>query len=94
MQNNIWGLGNEGYITSSGALNFYLKDHLGSVRAVIDENNSVISGQDYDAWGYLLQGREYHSDGSVYKFTGKERDSESEFDNRIEENKNLLRNSD
>ena len=45
MQNNIWGLGNEGYITSSGALNFYLKDHLGSVRAVIDENNSVISGK-------------------------------------------------
>jgi len=23
MQNNIWGLGNEGYITSSGALNFF-----------------------------------------------------------------------
>ncbi|MBK8983194.1 MAG: hypothetical protein IPM38_12950 [Ignavibacteria bacterium] len=80
MQNNIWGLGNEGYITSSGALNFYLKDHLGSVRAVIDENNSVISSQDYDAWGYIMQGREYHSDGSVYKFTGKERDPESEYD--------------
>jgi len=80
MQNNIWGLGNEGYITSAGALNFYLKGHLGSVRAVIDENNSVISSQDYDAWGYLLQGREYHSDGSVYKFTGKERDAESEYD--------------
>jgi len=80
MQNNIWGLGNEGYITSSGALNFYLKDHLGSIRAVIDENNSVISGQDYDAWGYLLQNREYHSDGSVYKFTGKERDPESKYD--------------
>ncbi len=89
MQNNIWGLGNEGYITSSGALNFYLKDHLGSVRAVIDENNSVISSQDGacprvllagNAWGYLLQGREYHIDGSDYKFTGKERDSESEYD--------------
>gem|GEM_PF-3029504 len=80
MQNNIWGLGNEGYITSAGALNFYLKDHLGSIRAVTDENNSLISGQDYDAWGYILQGREYHSEGSVYKFTGKERDQESEYD--------------
>jgi len=80
MQNNIWGLDNEGYITSAGALNFYLKDHLGSIRAVTDENNSVISSQDYDAWGYLMQGREYHSEGSVYKFTGKERDKESEYD--------------
>jgi len=80
MQNNIWGLGNEGFITSAGALNFYLKDHLGSIRAVINENNEVISSQDYDTCGYLLQGREYHSDGSVYKFTGKERDSESEYD--------------
>ncbi|HRJ98775.1 MAG TPA: RHS repeat-associated core domain-containing protein [Ignavibacteria bacterium] len=80
MQNNIWGLGNEGYITSAGALNFYLKDHLGSIRAVTDENNSVISAQDYDCWGYLMQSRQYDSDESVYKFTGKERDEESFYD--------------
>ncbi|HRJ98773.1 MAG TPA: RHS repeat-associated core domain-containing protein [Ignavibacteria bacterium] len=80
MQNNIWGLGNEGYITSAGALNFYLKDHLGSIRAVTDENNSVISAQDYDCWGYLMQSRQYDSDESVYKFTGKERDMESFYD--------------
>ena len=78
-QNNIWGLGNEGYITSSDVPNFYMKDHLGSIRAVTDENNSVISAQDYDAWGYLLQSREYESNESVYKFSGKERDKESSY---------------
>jgi len=79
-QNNIWGLGNEGYITSTGELNFYLKDHLGSVSAVTDDKNSVISAQDYDAWGYIYEGRSYESNEDKFKFTGKERDEESEYD--------------
>jgi RHS repeat-associated protein len=79
-QSTIWGLGNEGYITSSDFPNFYAKDHLGSIRAVSDENNSVISSQDYDAWGYLLQSRIYESNQSIYKFTGKERDKENNYD--------------
>ncbi len=79
-QNNIWGLGNEGYITNSDFPNFYVKDYLGSIRAITDENNSVISAQDYDAWGYLMQSRVYESDGSVHKFIGKERDKENNYD--------------
>jgi len=55
MQNNIWGLGNEGYITSTGALNFYLKDHLGSTRAVVNGNGTVLAGYDYDAWDIFLK---------------------------------------
>ncbi|MBV6479652.1 MAG: hypothetical protein HGGPFJEG_02439 [Ignavibacteria bacterium] len=79
-QNNIWGLGNEGYITNLDFPNFYVKDYLGSIRAITDENNSVISAQDYDAWGFLLQSRTYESDESIYKFTGKERDKENNYD--------------
>ncbi|MDZ4712109.1 MAG: RHS repeat-associated core domain-containing protein [bacterium] len=77
---NVWGLDNEGKIDNSGNPFFYLKDHLGSVRSITDANLGVVSSQDYDAWGYLLQGRQYDSDESVYKFTGKERDKESEYD--------------
>ena len=45
-----------------------------------NENDEVISAQDYDCWGYLLEDRTYESDESVHKFTGKERDEESEYD--------------
>jgi len=60
-------------------LYFYLKDHLGSIRAVA-QGNKIISSQDYDAWGYLLENRVYESDESIYKFTSKERDDESKYD--------------
>ncbi len=88
-QTNIWGIGNEGYITTSDVPNFYLKDHLGSIRIVTNENDEIISAQDGacprvllagDALGYLLEGREYESDVSVYKFTGKQRDEENLYD--------------
>jgi len=61
------------------------KDHLGSIRAVLDTTNSVISAQDYDAWGYILENRQwidpllpFGEDGRGYKFTGKERDKDLE----------------
>ncbi len=79
-QTNIRGLGHEGHITTSDVPNFYLKDHLGSIRIVTNENDEVISAQDYDCWGYLLESRTYESDESVYKFTGKERDEKSNYD--------------
>jgi RHS repeat-associated protein len=88
-QTNIWGFGHEGYITTSDAPNFYLKDHLGSIRIVTNENDEVISAQDGacprvllegDAWGYLMEGRTYESDESVYKYTGKQRDVENLYD--------------
>lgn len=59
---------------------FYLKDHLGTVRAVIDTANNVVSAQDVDCWGYLMQNRTYQSDNAKYKFTSKERDVESNYD--------------
>ncbi len=77
---NIYGFENEGYLDSGGDDYFYLKDHLGSVRVVLDEEAQVYSAQDFDGWGYLMEGREYNSEASKYKYTGKERDEESGYD--------------
>jgi len=78
-QRNVYGLDNVGYIDASGGKYFYLKDHLGSVRVVIDTNTTVVSAYDYDPWGYPFQDRTYEagSTGQRYKFTAKERDLES-----------------
>jgi len=80
IQWNVYGLDNIGKINSNESKYYYLKDHLGSVRAEVNENGGVVSSQDYDAWGYLLEDRKYQMDSSRYKFTGKERDVESDYD--------------
>jgi len=59
---------------------YYHKDHLGSIRAVVNSSNELESAQDYDPWGYLLSGRAYQSSESKFKFTEKERDEESFYD--------------
>ena len=60
-------------------LQFYLKDHLGSIRATIYDNK-LMSAQDYDAWGYILEGRTYESEEGKFKYTAKERPVESFYD--------------
>jgi len=79
VQYNVFGLDNVGYIDASGGKYFYLKDHLGSVRVVIDTNATVVSAYDYDPWGYPLQNRTYDAGSTTqrYKFTNKERDLET-----------------
>ena len=56
---------------------FYIKDHLGSVRVVLNSDNQIVSAIDYDCWGYPLENRSYQSDNIDYKFTGKQRDAET-----------------
>ncbi|MBX7046520.1 MAG: RHS repeat-associated core domain-containing protein [Ignavibacteria bacterium] len=52
---------------------------MGSIRAVTNSANEVISAYDYDAWGYKL--REWKSGNDAkYRFTGKERDNETGYD--------------
>nr|NIR50847.1 hypothetical protein [candidate division KSB1 bacterium]NIR71410.1 hypothetical protein [candidate division KSB1 bacterium]NIS26312.1 hypothetical protein [candidate division KSB1 bacterium]NIT73075.1 hypothetical protein [candidate division KSB1 bacterium]NIU26982.1 hypothetical protein [candidate division KSB1 bacterium] len=37
---------------------YFLKDHLGSIRATVDaESDTVVGYDDYDAWGLILAGR-------------------------------------
>jgi len=69
---------------SSGNLLYYFADHLGSSRTIAE----VLSGQDtatlcYDADFYPFGGERAYTDtcSQNYKFTGKERDTESNLDN-------------
>ena len=43
---NVWGTDNVGKIDAVGEKFFYLKDHLGTVRVVLDETNNIISAND------------------------------------------------
>ncbi len=57
---------------------YYLKDHLGSVRATVNEVGEVVSYDDYDPWGLTLADRSMNIAQSDLpnKFTGKERDTD------------------
>jgi RHS repeat-associated protein len=63
---------------------YFLKDHLGSIRATVLDSATapVIGYDDYDPWGYALALRTkaipnaYLQGASKNKFTGKERDEE------------------
>ena len=75
---NVWGLGNEGRITSEGTRYYYIKDHLGSTRAVLNDNNELVEAIDYDPWGHIA--RYWTTSPTKYKFTGKELDNETGYD--------------
>jgi RHS repeat-associated protein len=63
---------------------YFLKDHLGSIRATVLDSATapVIGYDDYDPWGYPLAQRTkaipnaYLQGASKYKFTRKERDDD------------------
>ena len=78
-----WNVGKEGKIDADQKKYFFIKDHLGTVRAVIDTAYNVVEANDVDIWGYRLMDREYNSSvtDNDYLFTGKERDNEkSDYD--------------
>jgi RHS repeat-associated protein len=77
---NIGGRDNEGYLKTDDTKYYYIKDHLGSIRVILDQNINIVSAQDYDMWGSLMEGRSFDSYKGKYKFTGKERDTESNYD--------------
>jgi len=80
---NVWSGGEiTGRINYSESLgrNYYLKDHLGTIRVVLDEDKAILSANDLDMWGYYLQDRTYSTTNTKNKFTGKERDQESSYD--------------
>ena len=78
---NIWGSDNVGRIKGNGDKEFYIKDHLGSIRCVVDESSNILSSQDFDVWGHKINGRNYvAAKPGKYQFTSKERDLESDYD--------------
>ena len=59
-----------------------VKDHVGSIRVTVDAAGTVVAYNDYYPFGMLMEGRNYASGAwdAGYKFTGKERDIETNYD--------------
>ena len=57
---------------------YYLADHLGSTRALVDESGSVTATYDYRPYGKVLASS--GTDATRFRFTGHERDAESNLD--------------
>ena len=56
---------------------YYIKDHLGSTRAVVDDGGNVLETFDYYPFGLLMPQRNSAGANTLEKFTGKERDTEA-----------------
>ena len=66
---------------SSGSATYYVTDHLGSSHIVTNSSGAILDDSDYYPFGGE---RSYSSSsGNNYKFTGKERDSESGLDDFV-----------
>ena len=61
------------YSSNSWAANYYITDHLGSVRAVTDAEGEVLGTSDYMPYGSEISSRSNTT--TDYRFTGKERQS-------------------
>jgi RHS repeat-associated protein len=59
---------------------YYLLDHLGSTRAIVDEDGDVKVCYDYYPFGLNMRQTIVSGDEAMYKFTGKERDDGSNYD--------------
>ena len=60
---------------------YYIKDHLGSIRSVINDSGTVVESYDYYPFGLKMPNRTFVSGtGSKNQFTGKERDDETGWD--------------
>ena len=65
-------------VDAAGNANYYLSDQLGSSRVVTDSNGNLLDDCDFYPFGWnrcIASGS-----GNTYKFTGKERDYESNLD--------------
>ena len=60
------------YNDGSWQTNYYITDHLGSVRAVTDANGNVLAEFDYTPYGELLTATDNTATGTDRLFTGKE----------------------
>ncbi|HEX5434667.1 MAG TPA: hypothetical protein VFY05_10550, partial [Candidatus Angelobacter sp.] len=62
----------------SGSVAYYFSDHLKTASIITDSAGNIKAESDYYPWGGELQF--VNNDSNHYKFTGKERDTESGLD--------------
>lgn len=63
---------------ASNAVSYYFSDHLKTASVITDSAGNITEDEDYYPWGGELQF--VNNDSNHYKFTGKERDSETGLD--------------
>jgi len=66
-------------INSSGAVYYYLNDHLGQTRMIVKSNFSVVARYDYWPLGEMWRSWASALGGSEYNFSSKELDEEAGF---------------
>ena len=59
---------------------YYIKDHLGSIRVSKGSDGTILSARNYFSYGETQQEYINSSYNTKYKFTGKERDTETGLD--------------
>jgi RHS repeat-associated protein len=64
----------------SQRFHFYITDHLGSVRAILDVDGNIKSTHDFEPFGVELQPLSDESTNLKYKYTGQERDYSTDLD--------------
>ena len=74
---NLVGNSTFGRWEPGGTRRYYITDHLGSTRAVVDEAGNVLETFDYYPFGLLMPKRNTAGANTIEKFTGKERDTEA-----------------
>jgi RHS repeat-associated protein len=81
---NILGRDNLGQVKRSSttfARFYYLKDHLGTIKMTVDGSCNVVAYDDFYPFGQQMEGRSSASSADArYKYTEKERDSETGYD--------------
>src|SRR6266481_5618651 len=65
-------------VNGAGGVFYYFSDHLKTASVITDSAGNIKSESDYYPWGGELQFT--NNDSNHYKFTGKERDTETQLD--------------
>ena len=69
-------------VAPDGGHSYYVADHLGSTRSLVDETGAVTAAYDYWPYGKILASS--GTDATRFRFTGHERDDESGLDYMLE----------
>ncbi len=76
-------IASSGTISASGDKRYYITDHLGSTRAVVDQTGTIKENRDYYPFGLIMDERSFVASGddpTTEQFSGKERDAYTDLD--------------